>query len=78
MSIGNVVDSLVNTLLVKPSDLNQGKALLFELELKLSSYEDNERFNARRELSLLYNKLHPNGSYISVFSYEGVASRLVR
>lgn len=77
MPVINVVDSLVKTLLVKPSDLNPGKAVLFELDLKLASIEGFTTFNSCASLHLLYNKMHPRGSYISVFSYEGQVSNLI-
>lgn len=77
MKVISVVDSLVNTLLVRQPDMNPGKAVLFELDLKLSSYEDNETFTSRTNLHLLYNKMHSYGRYISVFSYEGVVSTLI-
>lgn len=77
MRVINVVDSLVNTLLVKQPDLSQGKAVLFELDLKLASIEGFTTFNSCASLHLLYNKMHPHGSYISVFSYEGQVSNIV-
>ena len=77
MPVINVVDSLVNTLLVKQPDLNPGKAVLFELDLKLASIEGFTAFKSCASLHLLYNKMHSYGSYISVFSYEGVVSNLI-